>query len=47
MADEDNTCKHPSCSCPTPEGKDYCSAYCENAKDTAEIGCDCGHPGCS
>ena len=22
------------------------SAYCEDAKDTTEIACNCGHPGC-
>jgi hypothetical protein len=24
----------------------YCSKYCEDHKDTAEIACECGHPGC-
>jgi hypothetical protein len=24
----------------------YCSAYCEEHKDTTEIACECGHPGC-
>ncbi|MBV9958668.1 MAG: hypothetical protein JO360_09610 [Acidobacteria bacterium] len=48
MADDnDNTCDHPACSCPTTDDQDYCSAYCENAEDTAEIACDCGHPNCS
>ena len=26
--------------------KKYCSTYCDNRKDTAEIACECGHPGC-
>jgi hypothetical protein len=48
MADDnDNTCKHPACNCPKSEDGDYCSAYCENAEDTTEIACDCGHPGCA
>lgn len=24
----------------------YCSAYCESHKDTIEVACECGHPGC-
>ena len=37
-------CAHPACSCMTD--KKYCSTYCENHKDTAEIACECGHSGC-
>jgi hypothetical protein len=37
-------CAHPSCSCMTD--KKYCSTYCEEHKNTSEIACDCGHPGC-
>ncbi len=43
MADQ-KKCAHPACSCMTD--KKYCSTYCENHKDTAEIACECGHPGC-
>lgn len=39
-------CQHPGCSCPRAEGSKYCSAYCEAAKDTAELTCECGHPDC-
>jgi hypothetical protein len=46
MADKVKKCAHPSCVCPAAEGSDYCSASCEDAKDTIEISCDCGHPGC-
>ena len=38
-------CAHPSCDCTVTDTK-YCSAYCEGAKDTVEIGCGCGHPAC-
>jgi hypothetical protein len=37
-------CAHPSCTCMTTEK--YCSTYCEENKDTVEITCRCGHPGC-
>lgn len=37
-------CAHASCSCMTD--KKYCSTYCEEHKNTSEIACDCGHPGC-
>jgi hypothetical protein len=40
-------CKHPACSCQTDEGKDYCSQYCEDAANTTEISCNCGHAGCA
>ena len=43
---EEDKCAHPSCSCPAAEGTRYCSAYCEAARDTTEIGCNCGHTGC-
>ncbi|HVG38818.1 MAG TPA: hypothetical protein VM870_06000 [Pyrinomonadaceae bacterium] len=48
MADkDDNICEHPVCQCVKAKGSDYCSAYCEGARDTTEIACSCGHPGCS
>jgi metallothionein len=40
-------CKHPSCSCPAAPGKEYCGQTCQNAKGMTELGCNCGHPGCS
>jgi metallothionein len=43
MADK-KKCAHPACSCMTDQK--YCSPYCESHKDTAEIACECGHPGC-
>ena len=24
----------------------YCSPHCESRKDTTELACECGHPGC-
>jgi hypothetical protein len=24
----------------------YCSTYCEDAGDTVELACNCGHAGC-
>ena len=43
-------CAHESCVCMV--GKDgefgkYCSAHCQDAKDLAEIRCECGHAGCA
>lgn len=48
MADdqERKECKHPACSCPVPEGQNYCSSICEGSGDTTTIDCDCGHPEC-
>jgi hypothetical protein len=39
-------CAHPACACHRAEDSKYCSAYCEDAKDTTEITCGCGHAGC-
>lgn len=47
MADEMAKCVHPGCNCPKAEDSDYCSAYCKDAGDLAEIECSCGHDGCS
>ena len=47
MASDSKKCAHESCSCIPADGKKFCSTYCENAKDVTELGCDCGHPGCS
>src|ERR1700751_6473320 len=43
MADT-KKCAHPACTCMTDQK--YCSTHCESHKDTAEIACECGHPGC-
>jgi len=43
MADQ-KKCDHPSCTCMTSEK--FCSTYCEENKNTLEIACKCGHPGC-
>lgn len=49
MADENNKCGHSACVCMVGDDKEYCSPQCETAgnQDVTEIGCDCGHPGCS
>jgi len=47
---EMNKCAHPACKCIVSNdgqfGK-YCSEHCQEAKDMAEIRCECGHPGCN
>ena len=43
---EKGICAHPACTCPVPEGEEYCSPYCEDAGDTTELECNCDHPGC-
>ena len=40
-------CAHPNCTCPAGADSKYCSPYCEAAKDTTEIFCDCGHGSCA
>ena len=40
-------CAHPNCTCPPAENSKYCSTYCEDAKDTTEIFCECGHATCT
>lgn len=46
MADK-NKCGHAACNCSVKEGEKYCSTYCHDARDTIELSCNCGHPGCS
>ena len=47
MKDKENKkCAHPACQCMTNEESKYCSTYCEDAKDTIEIACNCGHAMC-
>ncbi len=42
-------CRHPSCSCTTPAGQEYCSASCRDAGSNAgeHTRCDCGHDDCA
>lgn len=49
MADEKKMkkCAHPACVCQVDEHTKYCSTSCKDAKDTIELSCNCGHPGCS
>lgn len=47
MAEQTKKCAHPSCQCEVGKDDDYCSTFCEDAQDTTEISCDCGHPGCA
>ena len=44
---EQKKCAHEACQCIAPEGKKYCSTYCEDAKDITELTCECGHAGCT
>lgn len=44
--EENNKCAHPACSCTAMKGSKYCSQSCSDARDTTEIACNCGHPGC-
>ena len=41
------TCAHPACNCPVAHGQKYCSQYCHDARNTMELSCNCGHPGCA
>ena len=41
-----DVCAHVGCSCTRREDSKYCSPYCEDAGDTLELACNCGHPGC-
>jgi hypothetical protein len=47
MAEENETCKNPPCSCPPSAGSKYCSTYCEGVGDIVELDCDCGHEACT
>ena len=47
MAQTYDKCAHPSCTCSPAAGSKYCSQYCEDAGDTTEIGCNCGHSRCN
>jgi len=44
---EVKTCHNPACTCTLRDNQNYCSPHCENTKkDTVELVCECGHPGC-
>lgn len=45
--DEKSKCAHPACNCSAPADGKYCSAYCNDAGDTLELSCNCGHEGCA
>lgn len=45
MADQ-KKCGNPACSCIPSKGESFCGSHCEAVKGTAEIACQCGHPGC-
>ncbi len=42
-------CAHPQCTCPVPEGKEYCSQACADAVEetAANDRCTCPHPHCA
>jgi hypothetical protein len=44
---QNEKCAHPACKCTARPDNKYCSQYCEDASDTTEISCNCGHAGCS
>ena len=44
--EEAKKCKHPACHCMAEPGKDYCSTYCHDARDTVELTCNCHHADC-
>jgi hypothetical protein len=47
MHEETSKCDHPACNCFVRKGTKYCSQYCEDAKETIELSCNCGHAGCA
>lgn len=44
---QNEKCAHPNCTCPATADSKYCSTYCEDAKGTTEVFCECGHAGCA
>jgi hypothetical protein len=44
---ETEKCAHPACNCVAAKDSKYCSQYCDDASDTTELSCNCGHPGCA
>ncbi len=47
MSDQPKKCACPACNCIPPEGKKYCSTYCEDARKLTLLQCECNHPGCA
>jgi len=41
-------CAHEQCLCTVPPAEEYCSDYCSDGDDVAEVAlqCSCGHPSC-
>jgi hypothetical protein len=39
-------CAHEMCNCVVSEKEKYCSTFCEDAKGTQTLTCDCGHAAC-
>lgn len=46
MGEKTHTCAHISCKCRVTEKDEYCSPYCRDGRDVAEIGCGCEHLFC-
>lgn len=44
--DTPKKCAHPFCTCTTPHDQKYCRPQCEAMRDTPDVDCRCGHPGC-
>jgi hypothetical protein len=44
---QNTKCAHPACNCHVAENEKYCSTYCHDARNTIELMCNCGHPGCA
>jgi len=44
---DNQKCAHPACNCTAAKDSKYCSQYCQDAKGTLEIACNCGHAGCA
>ena len=44
---ETQKCAHPACNCKAASDSKYCSTYCHDARNTIELSCNCGHPGCA
>jgi hypothetical protein len=44
---EAKKCAHSACNCMATKDSKYCSQYCQDAGDTLEISCNCGHLGCA
>jgi hypothetical protein len=43
---ESKKCAHENCTCICTDGKKYCSQFCEDAKGTQTLSCDCPHAEC-